>query len=129
VQKIIIMNSKTIRNQLCTVASATLASKHFRSAVGPLHEKAAGAAAATMAPEELSTEGAASLMCAGVTTFNCFRKSGVWPGNVVTVASLGGLGHLAIQRAVKSGFNMIDFHPDKHKQALARKLGTLGGTR
>jgi D-arabinose 1-dehydrogenase-like Zn-dependent alcohol dehydrogenase len=74
-------------------------------------------------PEELSAVDAAPLMCAGVTTFNCLRNSGARPGDVVAVLGLGGLGHLGIQYAAKSGFNTVAIGRGQDKEALARKLG------
>jgi alcohol dehydrogenase len=76
-----------------------------------------------LVPEELSPVEAAPLMCAGVTTFNCLRNSGARPGEVVAVVGLGGLGHLGIQYAAKSGFNTVAIGRGKDKEPLARKLG------
>jgi D-arabinose 1-dehydrogenase-like Zn-dependent alcohol dehydrogenase len=76
-----------------------------------------------LVPEELSAVEAAPLMCAGVTTFNCLRNSGARPGEVVAVVGLGGLGHLGIQYAAKSGFNTVAIGRGKDKEPLARKLG------
>ena len=64
----------------------------------------ARAEALARAPDELSPVGAAPLMCAGVTTFNCLRNSGARPGELVAVLGLGGLGHLGVQFAAKAGF-------------------------
>jgi D-arabinose 1-dehydrogenase-like Zn-dependent alcohol dehydrogenase len=74
-------------------------------------------------PEELSAEEAAPLMCAGVTTFNCLRNSGARPGDVVAVIGLGGLGHLGIQFAARSGFKTVAIGRGKDKEELAKKLG------
>jgi D-arabinose 1-dehydrogenase-like Zn-dependent alcohol dehydrogenase len=79
--------------------------------------------ALAMVPEELSAEEAAPLMCAGVTTFNCLRNSGARPGDMVAVIGLGGLGHLGIQFAARSGFNTVAIGRGKDKEALAKKLG------
>src|SRR3984885_5329017 len=79
--------------------------------------------ALAMVPEELSAEEAAPLMCAGVTTFNCLRNSGARPGDVVAVIGLGGLGHLGVQFAARSGFNTVAIGRGKDKEALARTLG------
>jgi len=76
-----------------------------------------------LVPEELSPVEAAPLMCAGVTTFNCLRNSGARPGEVVAVVGLGGLGHLGVQYAAKSGFNTVAIGRGKDKEPLARKLG------
>jgi D-arabinose 1-dehydrogenase-like Zn-dependent alcohol dehydrogenase len=83
----------------------------------------APASALAAVPEELSAEEAAPLMCAGVTTFNCLRNSGARPGEVVAVLGLGGLGHLGVQFAAKSGFKTIAIARGKDKEQLARKLG------
>jgi D-arabinose 1-dehydrogenase-like Zn-dependent alcohol dehydrogenase len=83
----------------------------------------APSSALALVPEQLSAEEAAPLMCAGVTTFNCLRNSGARPGDVVAVIGLGGLGHLGIQFAAKSGFNTVAIGRGKDKEALARKLG------
>ncbi len=56
-------------------------------------------------PDGLAPADAAPLLCAGVTTFNALRNSGARPGDVVAVLGLGGLGHLAVQYAAKTGFN------------------------
>jgi D-arabinose 1-dehydrogenase-like Zn-dependent alcohol dehydrogenase len=79
--------------------------------------------AIALVPEQLSAEEAAPLMCAGVTTYNCLRNSGARPGDVVAVIGLGGLGHLGIQFAAKSGFTTVGLGRGKDKEALARKLG------
>ncbi len=79
--------------------------------------------ALAMVPKELSAEEAAPLMCAGVTTFNCLRNSGARPGDLVAVIGLGGLGHLGVQYAARSGFNTVAIGRGSDKEALARKLG------
>jgi alcohol dehydrogenase len=83
----------------------------------------ADASAVALLPEELSAEEAAPLMCAGITTFNCLRNSGARPGELVAVLGLGGLGHLAVQYAAKSGFKTIAIARGKDKEPLAKKLG------
>src|SRR3984957_2721221 len=74
-------------------------------------------------PEALTSEEASPLMCAGVTTFNCLRNSGARSGDVVAVIGLGGLGHLGIQFAARSGFNTVAIGRGKDKEVLAKKLG------
>ena len=74
-------------------------------------------------PQELSAVEAAPLMCAGLTTYNCLRNSGARPGDTVAVIGLGGLGHLGIQYAAKSGYNTVAIGRGSDKEALARKLG------
>lgn len=74
-------------------------------------------------PEELSAVEAAPLMCAGVTTYNSLRSSGARPGDLVAVLGLGGLGHLGVQFAAKSGFKTVGIARGRDKEALAMKLG------
>jgi D-arabinose 1-dehydrogenase-like Zn-dependent alcohol dehydrogenase len=76
-------------------------------------------------PQELSAVEAAPLMCAGLTTYNCLRNSGARPGDTVAVIGLGGLGHLGVQFAAKSGYNTVAIGRGSDKEVLARKLGAL----
>ena len=81
------------------------------------------AVAVALVPEELAAVDAAPLMCAGITTYNALRNSGARAGDVVAVLGLGGLGHLAVQYAVKMGFKTIGIARGQDKEPLARKLG------
>ena len=83
----------------------------------------AHASALARVPEELSDVEAAPLMCAGITTFNALRNSGVRPGQVAAVLGLGGLGHLGVQYAVKMGLKTVAIARGQDKEPLARKLG------
>lgn len=74
-------------------------------------------------PVDLPPVDAAPLLCAGITTFNALRNSGVRPGDLVAVLGIGGLGHLAMQYAAKLGFKTIAIARGKDKEPLARKLG------
>ncbi len=74
-------------------------------------------------PDALRPEEAAPLMCAGVTTFNALRHSGAKPGDLVGVQGIGGLGHLGIQWAAKSGYDVIAIGRGGDKQEPALKLG------
>jgi propanol-preferring alcohol dehydrogenase len=74
-------------------------------------------------PEELSSAEAAPLLCAGQTVFGAIRESVARPGNRVAVLGIGGLGHLAVQFAHKSGMEVVAISRGKEKQALATELG------
>jgi D-arabinose 1-dehydrogenase-like Zn-dependent alcohol dehydrogenase len=74
-------------------------------------------------PHELTSEEAAPLMCAGVTTFNALRNSGARPGDMVAIQGIGGLGHLGVQFANKFGFATVAIGRGADKQGLAQKLG------
>lgn len=79
-------------------------------------------AIAFMAPE-LDDVDAAPLLCAGVTTFNALRNSGARTGDTVVILGIGGLGHLAIQYAAKSGYRTIAVARGQDKAPLAKQLG------
>jgi alcohol dehydrogenase len=83
----------------------------------------ARAEALALVPDELSPEDAAPLMCAGVTTYNCLRNSGARPGDLVAVLGIGGLGHLAVQYAAKSGYRTVAIARGQEKASLAKELG------
>lgn len=74
-------------------------------------------------PASLSDAEAAPLLCAGITTFNALRHSGVSPGDLVAVQGVGGLGHLGIQFANKFGFRVAAIGRGSENAPLARKLG------
>lgn len=74
-------------------------------------------------PDDLTAEEAAPLLCAGITTFNALRHSGAPSGGRVAILGVGGLGHLAVQFAVKLGFETIAVARGTGKEELARKLG------
>jgi len=86
----------------------------------------ARAEALSSIPEELTSAAAAPLLCAGRTTFGALQSSGARPGDLVVIQGLGGLGHLALQFAVKSGFHTVVVSRGKDKEALARQLGAHG---
>jgi D-arabinose 1-dehydrogenase-like Zn-dependent alcohol dehydrogenase len=74
-------------------------------------------------PQTLSDTEAAPLLCAGITTYNALRHSGAFPGDLVAVLGIGGLGHLGIQFAAKSGYKVAAIGRGAEKAALAKKLG------
>jgi D-arabinose 1-dehydrogenase-like Zn-dependent alcohol dehydrogenase len=74
-------------------------------------------------PEDLSSEDAAPLLCAGITTFNALRNSGLRAGDLVAVLGVGGLGHLGIQYAARMGCHTVAIARGRDKEELARKLG------
>lgn len=74
-------------------------------------------------PDELKSEEAAPLLCAGITTYNSLRNSPARGGDLVAVQGVGGLGHLAIQYAKKMGFEVAAISGTDSKKELAMKLG------
>jgi len=83
----------------------------------------APANALALIPAELSDIEAAPLLCAGVTTFNSLRNSGARPGDTVAILGIGGLGHLAVQYAAKSGYRTVAIARGQDKGPLAHQLG------
>lgn len=74
-------------------------------------------------PDELTSAEAAPLLCAGITVYNALRNSGIEPGDVVAIQGIGGLGHLAVQYAVKMGMRTVAISHSNNKKELAEKLG------
>jgi len=76
-------------------------------------------------PDGLDAPNAGPLLCAGITTFNSLRHSGAKPGDLVGVLGIGGLGHLGIQYAAKSGYRVVGIGRGPGNEALAKKLGAF----
>jgi D-arabinose 1-dehydrogenase-like Zn-dependent alcohol dehydrogenase len=74
-------------------------------------------------PDGLEAAEAAPLLCAGITTYNALRNSGVRAGDTVAVLGIGGLGHLAVQFAARMGCRTIAIARGVDKEPLARELG------
>lgn len=83
----------------------------------------APANALALVPDQLSAIEAGPLLCAGVTTYNSLRNSGARPGDTVAVVGIGGLGHLGVQFAAKSGFRTVAIARGQDKAPLAKELG------
>jgi propanol-preferring alcohol dehydrogenase len=82
----------------------------------------AEARALALIPDELKSEDAAPLLCAGITTFNALRNAGR-AGDTVAIQGIGGLGHLGVQFARKMGFRTVAIGGGPDKEHLASKLG------
>jgi D-arabinose 1-dehydrogenase-like Zn-dependent alcohol dehydrogenase len=74
-------------------------------------------------PDELDAANTGPLLCAGVTTYNSLRNSGARAGDTVAVLGIGGLGHLAVQYAARSGYRTVAIARGQDKGPLARQLG------
>lgn len=74
-------------------------------------------------PDDLQAAEAAPLLCAGITTYNALRNSGVRAGDTVAVLGIGGLGHLGVQFAAKMGCRTVAVARGTDKEKLARQLG------
>lgn len=74
-------------------------------------------------PPSLNDVDAAPLLCAGITTFNAIRNSGVSMGDLVAILGIGGLGHLGVQFASKAGFETVAIARGEDKKQFATELG------
>ncbi len=83
----------------------------------------APANAVAFMPDELKDEEAGPLLCAGITTYNALRNSGARPGDTVAILGIGGLGHLGVQYAAKSGYRTVAIARGQDKAPLAKQLG------
>jgi D-arabinose 1-dehydrogenase-like Zn-dependent alcohol dehydrogenase len=83
----------------------------------------AQASALASIPDELSAVDAAPMLCAGIATYNGLKRCGAQPGDLVAIQGVGGLGHLAVQFAVRMGFEVVGIDRGAEREALARRLG------
>lgn len=81
------------------------------------------ASALARMPDGLAAEEAGPLLCAGITTYNALRRSGVMAGQRVAILGIGGLGHLGVQFAARMGLETIAVARGADKGDLARELG------
>jgi len=65
----------------------------------------------------------APLLCAGITSYSPLHYAGVKKGDKVGVAGYGGLGHMALQYAVKLGAEVTVFDITEDKRADAKRMG------
>lgn len=95
-------------------------------------------------PDQLTSEEAAPILCAGIATFNALKKSGAEAGDTVAILGIGGLGHMAVQYARRMGFRVVAVgrgddiaqdaldlgahrYLDTEKVAAAKELLAMGG--
>ena len=74
-------------------------------------------------PNELSSEQAGPLLCAGATVFTPLLRYGVRPTDRVAVVGIGGLGHLALQFLSKWGCDVTAITSSRDKEEQAREFG------
>ncbi len=104
---------------LCASLEATCVHRHG----GYASRVRANARFVVPIPDALESEGAAPLLCGGITVYNPMRAHGVNPSSRVGVVGIGGLGHLAIQFARVFGAEVTAFSTSAEKEAEARALG------
>ncbi|TGJ85452.1 hypothetical protein E0Z10_g3330 [Xylaria hypoxylon] len=74
-------------------------------------------------PDSISDEDAAPLQCAGATVFSALHTYHAQPSETVGIMGVGGLGHLAIQFAAKSGCYVVVISGSESKKEEALRLG------
>ena len=63
------------------------------------------------------------LLCGGATIYSGLKHAGMKSGQTIGIIGLGGLGHLGVQFAAKSGNKVIVFEYDNSKAEFAAQLG------
>ena len=74
-------------------------------------------------PEGLHPEGAAPLLCAGITTYSPLRHFGVKQGDKVAIVGLGGLGHMGVKLGKAMGADVTVISRSATKKEDALKMG------
>jgi propanol-preferring alcohol dehydrogenase len=74
-------------------------------------------------PNGLSANDAATIICAGITTYKGIKETAARPGEWIAISGVGGLGHLAIQYAKAMGLYVCAVDIDNDKLAHAKRLG------
>jgi propanol-preferring alcohol dehydrogenase len=74
-------------------------------------------------PDNLASERAAPLLCAGVTVYRALKQSRLTKGQRLAVFGVGGLGHLAVQIGCELGVDVTAIDISEEKLALAKTLG------
>ncbi|OCF40692.1 alcohol dehydrogenase, propanol-preferring [Kwoniella heveanensis CBS 569] len=78
----------------------------------------------TPIPDELDSAGAASILCAGVTTYKGLKVSNTKVGDWIALPGAGGgLGHLAVQYAKAMGLKVIAIDTGDAKEKLVKSHG------
>ncbi|MGB0651597.1 MAG: NAD(P)-dependent alcohol dehydrogenase [Thermoplasmatota archaeon] len=73
-------------------------------------------------PDGLSSEGAAPLLCGGITVYSPLRRL-AGPGARVGVIGIGGLGHMGVRFAKALGYEVTAYSGSPDKEDEARALG------
>ncbi len=74
-------------------------------------------------PENLPLDGAAPLLCAGITLYSPLRHWGAGPGKKVAIIGLGGLGHMGVKLAHAMGAEVTVLSQSLNKQKDGARLG------
>lgn len=76
-------------------------------------------------PKNADLKRVAPLLCAGITTYSPIDYLQIGKGHKVGIAGFGGLGHMAVQYAVKRGAEVTVFDRTEDKRADALAMGAM----
>jgi alcohol dehydrogenase (NADP+) len=74
-------------------------------------------------PDNIPSELAAPMMCAGLTSYSPLVRAGCGPGKKVAILGIGGLGHFGILFAAALGAETYAISHSPHKEEDAKILG------
>jgi alcohol dehydrogenase (NADP+) len=74
-------------------------------------------------PDNLPLDGAAPLLCAGITLYSPLKHWNAGPGKKVAIVGLGGLGHMGVKLAHALGAEVTVLSRTLSKQADGKRLG------
>ena len=74
-------------------------------------------------PANLSLDGVAPLLCAGITLYSPIKHWKAGPGKKVAVMGLGGLGHMGVKFAAAMGAEVTVFSHSPSKEGDAKAMG------
>ncbi|KAI9803434.1 MAG: hypothetical protein M1833_000953 [Piccolia ochrophora] len=74
-------------------------------------------------PDNIETELAAPMLCAGITTWSPLTRHNTGPGKKVAILGIGGLGHYGLLWASALGAEVYALSHTPEKEADAKKLG------
>jgi len=78
----------------------------------------------TRIPEQLRSEAAAPLLCAGISIYSAIKKCNLQEGEwLVLPGAGGGLGHIGVQIAQQAGYKIIAIDTGEDKRKLCLELG------
>ena len=76
-------------------------------------------------PSNARIEKVAPLLCAGITTYSPIQVMKIKKGDKVGIAGFGGLGHMAVQYAIKLGADVTVFDITEDKRQDALNMGAV----
>jgi len=80
---------------------------------------------ATKIPENMKSEYAAPLFCAGITAYKAVKAAEPKLHKKIGIFGIGGVGHMAVQFARVEGCKVIAFSRNKEHLDVAKKLGAI----